>query len=129
MAPYRSKRSDSIAYMNYYLNLFHKMKDIFLEFRVTRHTLAKVDEPRREIRHQGTLISQPVAPSKWRQICDNDHEAEDERLMDSIHSESHFNFIKIHLLSHFGDHINQFGNIPMYFTEFAELVHKEQVKD
>ena len=49
--------------------------------------------------------------------------------MDLIHSESHFNFIKIHLLSHFSDHIRQFGNIPMYSTEFGELAFKEKVKD
>ena len=49
--------------------------------------------------------------------------------MDLIHSELHFNFIKIHLLSHFSDHICQFGNIPIYFTEFGNLAHKEQIKD
>jgi len=46
-----------------------------------------------------------------------------------IHHESHFNFIKIHLLSHFSVHIRHFGNIPMYSTEFGELAHKEQIKD
>ena len=49
--------------------------------------------------------------------------------MDMIHTESHFNFVKMHLLSHFSDHIRQFGNIPMYSTEFGELAHKEQIKD
>jgi len=49
--------------------------------------------------------------------------------MDLIHRESYFNFIKIHLLSHFTDHIRQFGNIPIYSREFEKLVHKEQIKD
>ena len=49
--------------------------------------------------------------------------------MDLIESESHFNCIKNHLLIHFGDHIRQFGNIPMYSTEYGELAHKEQIKD
>jgi len=105
------------------------MKGIFLEFRVTKRTLAKVDEQRREIRHQRTQMSQPVAPSKWRRIPDDHLEEEHERRMDLIHHESHFNFIKIHLLSHFSDHIRQFGNIPLYSTEFGELAHKEQIKD
>jgi hypothetical protein len=48
--------------------------------------------------------------------------------MDLIFCESHFNFIKMHLLSHFCDHIRQFGNIPMYSTEFGELAHKTQIK-
>ena len=35
----------------------------------------------------------------------------------------------MHPLIHFGDHIRQFGNIPMYSTEYRELAHKEQIKD
>jgi len=118
MAQYRTHTSDTIAYMEHYLDHFHRMKGIFLEFRVTKRTLAKVDEQRREIRHQKTEMSQPVAPSKRRQIRDDDREEEQERSMDLIHGESHFSFIKIHLLSHFSDHIHQFGNIPMYSMEF-----------
>jgi len=49
--------------------------------------------------------------------------------MDMIHGESHFNFIKMHLLSQFCDHIRQFGNIPMYSTEIGELGHKTQIKE
>jgi len=49
--------------------------------------------------------------------------------MDMIHGETHFNFIKMYLLSHFCDHIRQFGNIPMYSMEIGELVHKTQIKD
>jgi len=105
------------------------MKGIFLEFRVTKRTLAKVDEQQREIQHQRTQMSQPVAPSKRRRICDDDREEDHKRPMDLIHRESHFNFIRIHLLSHFSNHIRQFGNIPMYSTEFGELTHKEQIKD
>ena len=40
MAQYRSHTCDTIAYMEDYLDLFHKMKGIFLEFRVTKRTLA-----------------------------------------------------------------------------------------
>jgi len=49
--------------------------------------------------------------------------------MDLINAESHFTFVKRHLISHFGDHIYQFGNIPMFSTEYRELAHKEQIKD
>jgi len=48
--------------------------------------------------------------------------------MDLIFCESHFNFIKMHFLSHFCDHIRKFGNIPMYSTEFGELAHETQIK-
>ena len=129
MVQYRSHTSNTIAYMEDYLDQFHKMKGIFLEFRVTKHTLAKVDEQWQEIRHQRTQMSQAMALSKRRRICEGDREEADERRMDLIHSESHFNFIKIYLLHYFSDHIHQFGNISMYSTEFGELTHKEQIKD
>ena len=48
--------------------------------------------------------------------------------MELIHRELHFNFSKIHLLSHFSDHIRQFGNIPMYSKEFGGLAHTEEIK-
>ena len=35
----------------------------------------------------------------------------------------------MHLLSHFCDHIHQFGNIPMYSTGIGELAHKTQIKE
>jgi len=74
MAQSRSHTSDTIAYMEHYLDQFHRMKGIFLEFGVTKRTLAKVDEQRREIRHERTQMSQPVAPSKRRRIRDDDRE-------------------------------------------------------
>jgi len=50
MAQYRSHTPDTLAYMEDYLDLFHKVKDIFLEFRVTKRTQDKVEKQRRAIR-------------------------------------------------------------------------------
>ena len=129
IAQYRSHTPDNIAYMEDYLDQFHKMKDIFLEFRVTKRTQAKVDKQRKEIRRQRALIRERVAPSQPRRISDDDCDEENELRMDMIHDETHFNFIKMHLLSHFCDHIPQFGNIPMHSTEIGELAHETQIKD
>jgi len=129
MAQYRSHTPDTIAYMEEYLDQFHRMKDIFLEFRVTKRTQAKVDKQRKEIRRQRALMRERMATSQRRRMRDDDRDEEDELRMDIIHGESHFNFIKIHLLSHFCDHIRQFGNIPMYSTEIGELAHKTQIKE
>ena len=129
MAQYRSHTPDTIAYMEEYLDQFHRMNDIFLEFRVTKRTQAKVDKQRKEIRPQRALIRERVATSQRRRMRDDDQDEEDELRMDMIHGESHFNFIKMHLLSHFCDHICQFGNIPMYSTEIGELAYKTQIKE
>jgi len=56
MAQYRIHTPDTIAYMEDFLDQFHRMKDSFLEFRVTKRTEAKVDKERKEIRLQKTLI-------------------------------------------------------------------------
>jgi len=129
MAQYRSHTPDTIVYMEDYLDQFHRMKDIILEFRVTKRTQAKVDKQRKEIRGQRAVIRERVAQSQWRRMRDDDRDEEDELRMYMIHGESHFNFIKIHLLSHFCDQIRQFGNIPMYSTESGELAHKTQIKE
>jgi len=50
MAQYRSDTPDPIAYMEDYLDQFHRMNDIFLEFRGTQRAPAKVDKQRKEIR-------------------------------------------------------------------------------
>jgi len=60
---------------------------------------------------------------------DDNRQEENDLCLDLLRSESHFNFIKLNLLSHFGDHIRQFGNIPMYSTEIGELAHKMPIKD
>jgi len=125
---YQSHTSDTIAYMEHYLNQF-RMKGIFLEVQVTKRTLAEVDEQQKEIQHQRTQISLAVAPSKWHQIRDDDGEEKHQRPMDLIYRDSHFNFIKVDLLSHFSDHIRQFGNIPRYSTEFGVLARKAKIKD
>ena len=78
MAQYRSHTPDTIAYMEHYLDQFHPMQGIFLEFRVTEHTLAKVDEQWREIRDERTRMSQHVAPSKRLRIRVNNGEEEHE---------------------------------------------------
>jgi len=129
MAQYRSHTPDTIAYMEDYLDQVHRIKDIFLEVRVTKRTQAKVDKQRKEIRRQRALISERVAPCQGSRMRDNDRDEEDDLRMDMIHGESHFNFIKMHLLSHVCDHIHQFGNILMYSTEIGELAQKTQIKE
>jgi len=129
IAQCRSHTRDTIAYLEEYLDQFHRMKDIFLEFRVTQRTQAKVDKQRKKIRRQRALMREHVATSQQRRMRDNDRDQEDQLRMDMIHGESHFNFMKMYLLSHFCDHIRQFGNIAIYSTEIGEQAHKTQIKE
>ena len=49
MAQYRSQTSDTITYMEDYRDQFHLMKDILLEFRVSKRIETKIDEQGKEI--------------------------------------------------------------------------------
>jgi len=129
MAQYRSHTPETIAYLEEYLDWFHRMKDIFLEFRVTKRTRAKFDKEQKELRYQQAQSKMRVAPSKRRRRLKDNRDEKNELPMHMIPRESHFNFHKMHLLSHCSDHIRQFGNIPIYSTEFGELAHTEQIKD
>ena len=62
-------------------------------------------------------------------MCDDNRQEDNDLCLDLVRGESHFNFIKLHLLSHFCDHIRQFGNIPMYSTKIGELAHEMQIQD
>ena len=57
MAQYDSHTDESMAYMNDYLGRFHQMKNIFLEFRVSKRTQAKIDEERKELRRHLAQIN------------------------------------------------------------------------
>ena len=83
----------------------------------------------KEIRRQRALMRERVATSQRRRMRDDDRDEQDELRMDIIHGESHFNFIKMHLLSRFCDHTRQFGNILIYSMEIGELAHKTQIKE
>ena len=115
--------------MEEYATRFHETKDIFLEFRISKRTQENADELRKELRRERALIRERVPPSQRRRIPDDDCEEENDQRMEFIYAQSNFNFVKMHLISHFRNHIYQFGNIPMYSTEYGELAHKEQIKD
>jgi len=97
MAQYRSHTSDTIAYMEDYLHQFHKLKDIFLEFLVTKRTQDKVDKQRKKIRCQRALVIELVAPCLRRRMHDNNRQEENNLCLDLVCGQWHFNFIKMHL--------------------------------
>jgi len=51
MAQYRGHTVESITYMEDYLDTFHTMKDIFLEFRANKGRQVKNDEQQTELRY------------------------------------------------------------------------------
>jgi len=84
MAQYRSHRAETITNMEHYLDTFHQMKYIFIEFRVTKRLRAKIDEQRRELQDDRPKTRKRIAPSKRRWMRNAGREEETERRMDLI---------------------------------------------
>jgi len=132
MAQYRSHTTDTLSDMESYLPTFHGTKDIFLEFRTSKATRAQANRQNRELRelmadqcgkevHHGTVANR-------RRLADQERVERSDRRADLIRRENHFNFIKMHYLTHFASHLRRLGSISMYSTEIGELAHKEQIK-
>jgi len=133
MAQYRSHTPDTLVYMENYLQTFHRTKDIFLEFRTSKSTRAEVNRQDRELRKlladQRAQETRHISAAKRRRQADQNRLQRVNQRADLIRQENHFNFIKMHYLSHFASHVRRFGSILMYSTEMGELAHKEQIKE
>ena len=133
MAQYRSHTRETLSYMEKYLQTFHRQKDIFLEFRTSKTTRAQANRQDRELREQMQDRRAKAAPSlsaaqKRRRVAEERSQRIDQRA-DLLQRENHFNFIKMHYLTHFESHVRRFGSISMYSTDIGELAHKEQIKE
>jgi len=130
---YRSHTPDTLAHMERYLLTFHQTKDIFLEFRTLKSTGAVVNrqdwELRRLMTNQIAQEAHHISAAQRRRQADQNCLQRGNRRADLIQPEKHFNFIKMHYLSHFVSHVRRFGSILMYSTEMGELAHREQIKE
>jgi len=53
-----------------------------------------------------------------------EEQQERQQVVDDILQQATFNFPKMHLLSHYGSQITDFGTLPQYSTEVTEALHK-----
>jgi len=133
IAQYRSHTSDTLSYMESYVQTFHRIKDIFLEFRTSKATRGQANCQDRELRE--LMADQRAKEVHHRSVANCLQLAEQERVemsglrADLIRRENHFNLIKMHYLTHFASHVWRFGSISMYSTEIGELAPKDPIKD
>ena len=133
MAEYRSHTPETLEYMETYLWTLHRTKEIFLEFLTTKAIHAQAERRDRELRER---IANAVrntgaagsAPYRRRRIGEARIEGANQ-WAELIQRENHFNFIKMHYLNQFVQHVLRFGSVPMYSTDIGELAHKAQIKD
>jgi len=127
MAQYHSHTPDTLSYMESYLRTLHRTKDIFLEFRTPKGTRAQANRQDREPRElRGAQHAKDVrhrTVANRRRLADEERVERSDRWADLIWRENHFNFIKMHYLTHFAFHLRRFGSISMYSTEIGKLAH------
>lgn len=142
IAQYRSHTAETLKYLDAYLKDFHAHKGVFLHFRESKTTKKKVTAVDKKLlerfeqedynsgRGRGNGFSSRRRTTAAQRKLEVTRKKERERARIAIiESESHFNYPKMHLLTHFREHIVQFGNIPMYSTEIGESSHRTQIKE
>jgi len=103
------------------------MKSVFLRYRASKKSRQRADEVSKELteeicRRRATDISLP--PAQRMRLSEDDQEERAFRINQALEEDSHFNFPKLHLLSHYADQIAQYRSLPQYSTEICETSHK-----
>lgn len=127
MAQYRSHTMETLEFLERYLMGFHREKDVFLEFRggkkLNREARILGSQLRREAQ-DGTDDEEEPPTAKKRRLEDAERLAIDSQVLEFTRDRSDFNFPKMHMLSHFRNHVIKYGNIPQFSTELGEASHK-----
>ena len=112
IAQYKIHTPGSIQSMIDYLEDFHKNKTVFLRFRATKAIKSAVRVATRDLRSQQRLITSEAGTSSKRKKLTQEFLVEKEELEQDLLTEgAHYNFPKMHLISHFPDIISQFGSL------------------
>lgn len=134
MAQYRSHTTETLGFLDDYLKHFHDNKDVFLEFRQSKTSKRKAETQDKWLREQYAKedVSQRMrlgTKSKRQRLDVARKEERDTRRVEIMERDSHFNYPKMHLTTHFHEHILRFGNLPIYSTEIGESSHRAQIKE
>ncbi len=115
--------------MDLFLQKFHEGKEIFLEFcagkQITKE--AKFQNSERicaRTKHLAQFSKGHEGTESWRY----NHEIQ-EQTEKVLRDGAHFNFPKLHMLTHFRSQIERFGCLEMWSTELEESLHQTLVKD
>jgi len=95
--------------------------------RKVREVTNRIRSENSEVLNQHCLSR--LTAAKRGRIADEQGWDFDEIVADIDDEHGDFNFIKIHLLSHFGNHVRRFSNIQMYSTESGETSYKTIIKE
>jgi hypothetical protein len=132
LAQYRSHSNATLQYMNDYLLQFHKLKDIFSKYRISKKAAQGIAVALKDLRqdHKEILDATEERSTAKRRKINEENRVQLETLKETKELEdARFDFIKMHLPTHYEDHVRRLGAIPPYSTEVDESTHRRQIKD
>ena len=126
MTQYHNHTDATIKYMEDYLSEFHRHKDVFSRFRAKKSTKKVAEALRKQLainmqheRENDPACSRLSAAAKRHRIGEDKIQIDSE-IASHLSDESDFNFVKMHLLNHFSDHIRQLGQLSHVSSELPE---------
>jgi hypothetical protein len=125
MTQYASHTDKTISYLQEYLRTFHETKAVFLKFRAGKKTRKAAAEAHKELvkEQTGASVEGLSASEKVRLRQENGLERQ-ELVNDILREGAHFNFPKVHLISHYAEQIPKYGALAQYSTDISEAMHK-----
>jgi hypothetical protein len=130
MLQYKTHDDETISLMRHYLAGFHTYKDVFNPYRAGKAT-------KREAAAMKTaLIKEQVAAceadssykkltaAEKRQLTATNNAEVEKEVARFIDMRTKYDFVKIHYLEHFIEHINLFGNVQAFSSELLECTHR-----
>jgi len=107
--------------------VFHETKDVLLRFRAGKKAKRAVAEAHKSLLQEQTEVqasAQHLTASEKAKVCQG-NTLEQRELVDEILKEGvHYNFPKIHLISHYAEQIPKFGALGQFSTDISETMHK-----
>jgi hypothetical protein len=124
---YPAQTTETINYMHDYLEEFHENKEVFLPFRKSKTAVAAGKKAKsilkKEMQDELKAAGRPLKLSKAQR------KQLDEAYSMAFEENSGFNFVKMHLLLHYPESIQRFGNLLHVSTESSESNHSIMVTE
>ena len=128
IAQYRSHTPQTIAYIKKYLQDFHQFMHIFRVFRVTKADREEATKATKELAEgqarQATIEQYFTLTATQRGKLSAVAREERQQLVHDIPQQGTFNFPNLHLFTHYGAQIQDFGRLLQYSTEITQALHK-----
>ncbi|KAL0632412.1 hypothetical protein Q9L58_008698 [Maublancomyces gigas] len=119
MADYPSHSEETLNYLKQYLRQFHYTKHVFRIYRAGKAADNSANVIRHSLKDEQATESQAVRnsnPFKRQRVYDVQKNEIRLAMADVLFELSHFNFPKMHLITHFSEHVWNYAIIPLYST-------------